>query len=45
MAIIANAKVKTYPEPWSGEVVSGKHQLITDKPEIIRWARQGLSAL
>ena len=33
MAIIANAKVKTYSEPWSGEVVSGKHQLITDKPE------------
>ena len=33
MAIIANAKVKTFPEHWSGEVTSGKHQLITDKPE------------
>ena len=33
MAIIANAKVKTREEHWLGEVISGKHQLMTDKPE------------
>ena len=33
MAIIANAKVKTREEHWLGEVTSGKHQLMTDKPE------------
>ena len=33
MAVIANAKVKTLPEPWSGEITSHKHQFITDKPE------------
>lgn len=33
MAIIANAKVKTREEHWLGEVSSGKHQLLTDKPE------------
>ena len=43
MAIIANAKVKTYPEPWSGEVVSGKHQLITDKPESFGGQDKGLA--
>ena len=43
MAIIANAKVKTYPEPWSGEVLSGKHQLITDKPESFGGQDKGLA--
>ncbi|MDA3441956.1 OsmC family protein [Acinetobacter bereziniae] len=43
MAIIANAKVKTYPEPWSGEVLSGKHQLITDKPESFGGKDKGLA--
>ena len=33
MAIIANAKVKTREEHSLGEVTSGKHQLMTDKPE------------
>ena len=33
MAISANAKVKTREEHWLGEVISGKHQLMTDKPE------------
>ena len=33
MAIIANAKVKTREEHSLGEVTSGKHQLLTDKPE------------
>lgn len=32
MGIIANAKVKTCVEAWSGEVSSGRHQFITDKP-------------
>lgn len=32
MAIIANAKVKTLEAHWSGELSSGKHQLLTDKP-------------
>ena len=33
MAIIANAEVQSLAEPWSGEVKSGKHQFMTDKPE------------
>ena len=33
MAIIANAEVRTLAELWSGEVRSGTHQFITDKPE------------
>lgn len=33
MAMIANAKVHTREEHWLGEVTSGKHQLLTDKPE------------
>ena len=32
MAIIANAEVKTCVEAWSGQVSSGWHQFITDKP-------------
>lgn len=32
MAIIANSKVKTLEAHWSGEISSGKHQLLTDKP-------------
>ena len=43
MAIIANANVKTYPEPWAGEVLSGKHQLITDKPESFGGQDKGLA--
>ena len=35
MAVIASAKVKTFPEQWSGEINSGKHRFITDKPESI----------
>ena len=33
MAMIAQASVETLPEPWSGSISSGKHQLLTDKPE------------
>ena len=32
MVIIANAEVKTCVEAWSGEVSTGRHQFITDKP-------------
>lgn len=43
MAIIAHSKVKTLPEPWSGEISSGKHRLITDKPESFGGQDQGLA--
>lgn len=43
MAVIANAKVLTLKEPWSGQVNSGKHQLITDKPESFGGQDQGLA--
>jgi len=33
MSVIASAKVLTLPEPWKGEVASGTHQFLTDKPE------------
>ncbi|MDF2418304.1 OsmC family peroxiredoxin [Acinetobacter beijerinckii] len=33
MSIIASAKVLTLAEPWKGEVSSGTHQFLTDKPE------------
>ncbi len=33
MSIIASSKVLTLPEPWKGEVSSGTHQFLTDKPE------------
>ena len=33
MSVIASAKVLTLPEPWKGEVRSGSHQFLTDKPE------------
>lgn len=32
MGIVAKAKVLTLNAPWSGEIQSGQHQLITDKP-------------
>ena len=41
MAIIANAEVQSLAEPWSGEVKSGKHQFITDKPESFGGQDQG----
>ena len=43
MAAIANAKVLTLKAPWSGQVNSGKHQLITDKPESFGGQDQGLA--
>lgn len=43
MAIIANSKVKTLPEPWLGQVTSGKHDLLTDKPESFGGHDQGLA--
>lgn len=33
MSIIASVKVLTLAEPWKGEVSSGTHQFLTDKPE------------
>ncbi|CAG67131.1 MULTISPECIES: OsmC family protein [Acinetobacter] len=33
MSIIARSTVKTDPAPWKGEVATGQHHLITDKPE------------
>ena len=33
MSIIASSKVQTFAEPWKGEVTSGKHHYLTDKPE------------
>ncbi|MBC9229598.1 OsmC family protein [bacterium SPL81] len=33
MSIIASAKVLTLAEAWKGEVTSGTHQFLTDKPE------------
>ena len=41
MAIIANAEVQSLAEPWSGEVKSGKHQFMTDKPESFGGQDQG----
>ena len=43
MAVIANAKVLTLKAPWSGQVNSGKHQLITDKRESFGGQDQGLA--
>lgn len=33
MSVIASAKVQALAEPWKGEVKSGSHQFLTDKPE------------
>lgn len=33
MGLVASAKVETLAEPWAGQVHSGKHELLTDKPE------------
>ena len=43
MAIIANAAVHTRSEHWLGEVTSGKHTLLTDKPESFGGHDQGLA--
>lgn len=43
MAIIANAIVKTLAENWGGEVQSGSHSLITDKPESFGGLDRGLA--
>lgn len=43
MAIIAQASVQTLAEPWSGSISSGKHQLLTDKPESFGGQDQGLA--
>ena len=41
MAIIAQASVQTLAESWSGNIRSGKHQLLTDKPESFGGQDQG----
>lgn len=33
MACIANTKTSSLDVPWAGELSSGKHHYITDKPE------------
>ena len=33
MASIANTKISSLVAPWAGELTSGKHHYITDKPE------------
>ncbi|WP_436863449.1 OsmC family protein [Acinetobacter haemolyticus] len=33
MSVIASAKVRALTAPWQGEVSSGTHQFLTDKPE------------
>ena len=33
MASIANTKISSLDAPWAGELTSGKHHYITDKPE------------
>lgn len=43
MAIIATATVKTLIAEWSGEISSGQHHLITDKPESFGGQDQGLA--
>ncbi|QIO10156.1 OsmC family protein [Acinetobacter lanii] len=43
MAIIAKASVHTRPEHWLGEISSGKHSLLTDKPESFGGGDQGLA--
>lgn len=43
MAIIANASVQTKPEHWLGEVSSGQHTVLTDKPESFGGKDQGLA--
>lgn len=43
MAIIAQASVQNLAEPWSGSISSGKHQLLTDKPESFGGQDQGLA--
>lgn len=32
MGLISSAKVHSLPEPWAGQVSSGQHQFLTDKP-------------
>lgn len=43
MAIISNAAVQTREEHWLGEVTSGKHTLLTDKPASFGGQDQGLA--
>lgn len=41
--MIAHAKVKTLSQAWLGEVTSGQHQLMTDKPESFGGQDKGLA--
>lgn len=41
MAIVAQTQVKSLLEPWKGQVTTGQHQLITDKPESFGGHDQG----
>lgn len=41
MATIANAKVTTLPEKWGGEIQSGQHTFLTDKPESFQGLDRG----
>ena len=41
MAIVAQTQVSALAEPWKGQVITGKHELITDKPESFGGHDQG----
>ena len=43
MAVIAQAKVQTCAEPWVGQISSGKHLILTDKPESFGGQDKGLA--
>ena len=43
MGLIASAKVQSLPAPWAGEVSSGGHRLLTDKPESFGGGDTGLA--
>lgn len=43
MAIIAHATVQTLEQDWLGEIKSGQHTVMTDKPESFGGQDQGLA--
>ena len=43
MGLIASAKVQSLPAPWAGEVSSGEHRLLTDKPASFGGGDTGLA--
>lgn len=45
MSIIAQAQVRTRAEHWLGDISSGTHHFLTDKPASFGGARFGTSTL